>query len=966
MPKIYVIGYYNHDNIGDEQYKLSFEYLFQSFSSKVVIDSVEFVDCDKIGNAAIDERDIILLGGGDILNNYFLDKINAFFSSKRNKILAVSVGLPYAGILINTQKLSIIDYLFIRTQQDKELISQYFLPERTFFFPDVSYFLVKRNVLREKTWERINGYPEYLNSKGILGNGDYSVHFAAIKDKIAGWYKTGKKIIVLSLNRHIYSPKYMEEYKKIVGKWGEFVAQLVKNDMVVVFLPFNTVDKIAKREDNMENDLLIHEDVLQDIATSGLLEPGLISERIITVATTLNVEDMLSLYDYFYMSIPMRFHACLFSTFKRVPMIPVFTTQKIYNLMLDLSWDYFYEMDKNNIDIPLDLDVSRLWLFLQKWLNPGFYLQGKKKLEILCTDFFEKGHQDGLVFLEEKIGEEYARIKTTGFRNQNDVLIEEIFTKVSRYAETGGGVSDFRLLKATNMRWNVVHMVSYYLTKNVDSIYIHGLMEKMFQTVVIEKEGAMEERGTFKYKDEWLWIIKDRQLAQYNQRKRWVENGGGNAGNIKKGYFCLNYLEQEDYSNVHRSGWQYVFENIQHLESSQSPLLLDLYLDKTFHWKKEIYNLLGVIPYKQSWVGFIHHTMDTSFSHYNIPNMVKNPDFIASLAYCKGLFVLSKLLKAQLEQYLRKMAIGNIPRVYAFIHPTEIKNIPTFNMRSFLANTDKKLVHVGGWLRNIFSFYFLKLPETSQYKMEILNCGGLWRLFNKSTSSVFKNQPHSLRKAIIKGNHMNNYFPEDSFLEKIQSAFSVVAPAASNGAQTSSDEVALSQSGAIDDLEVRQPQQNAGLILNASQNVSQNATEITNNWNKHFYDFLASLDEKMEIIEHLDNDKYDELLSENIVCIHLVDASAVNTLIECIVRNTPIIVNRHPAVVELLGPWYPLYYGDSRGGVGHLITMNSQVEYLLKDLKNIELAHEYLKKINKTPFKIETFIQQLIQVINSL
>ena len=98
-------------------------------------------------------------------------------------------------------------------------------------------------------------------------------------------------------------------------------------------------------------------------------------------------------------------------------------------------------------------------------------------------------------------------------------------------------------------------------------------------------------------------------------------------------------------------------------------------------------------------------------------------------------------------------------------------------------------------------------------------------------------------------------------------------------------------------------------------------------------------------IEHLENEKYDHLLTENIVFINLVDASAVNTLIECIIRETPIIINKIPAVVELLGEKYPLYFGE-----------NDNIYDLLKNDSKICKAHRYLKKINKEKFYINTFI----------
>ena len=65
---------------------------------------------------------------------------------------------------------------------------------------------------------------------------------------------------------------------------------------------------------------------------------------------------------------------------------------------------------------------------------------------------------------------------------------------------------------------------------------------------------------------------------------------------------------------------------------------------------------------------------------------------------------------------------------------------------------------------------------------------------------------------------------------------------------------------------------------------------------------------------HLPNDAYDALLAENLVFVELYDASANNTVIECIARATPLLINRLPAVVEYLGESYPLYCADPADG----------------------------------------------------
>jgi hypothetical protein len=131
-----------------------------------------------------------------------------------------------------------------------------------------------------------------------------------------------------------------------------------------------------------------------------------------------------------------------------------------------------------------------------------------------------------------------------------------------------------------------------------------------------------------------------------------------------------------------------------------------------------------------------------------------------------------------------------------------------------------------------------------------------------------------------------------------------------------------------------------------------------NNWIRHLEEHLDHMKQSVSIINNLSNNEYDELLSENIVFINLVDASAVNTLIECIVRDTPILVNRHPAVVELLGDSYPLYYNS------YYDKNDSNIDiYPLLTLQKIKAAHKYLANLDKTKYKIEYFTKSLENIL---
>jgi hypothetical protein len=150
------------------------------------------------------------------------------------------------------------------------------------------------------------------------------------------------------------------------------------------------------------------------------------------------------------------------------------------------------------------------------------------------------------------------------------------------------------------------------------------------------------------------------------------------------------------------------------------------------------------------------------------------------------------------------------------------------------------------------------------------------------------------------------------------------------------------------------------IIKNCSQNTSHN------NWHRHHKNHIEKIRNSVEVMEHLSDTDYDKLLSENIVFLNLIDASAVNTVIECIVRNTPLIVNRTPAVVEILGADYPLYYGDIDGNTDDDYYMNFQIVSLLSDTKNLKNAHKYLSNMNKDKFSMENLMSDIIDLIKTI
>jgi hypothetical protein len=86
------------------------------------------------------------------------------------------------------------------------------------------------------------------------------------------------------------------------------------------------------------------------------------------------------------------------------------------------------------------------------------------------------------------------------------------------------------------------------------------------------------------------------------------------------------------------------------------------------------------------------------------------------------------------------------------------------------------------------------------------------------------------------------------------------------------------------------------------------------------------------LLPYLDSRAYDELLAENIVFLDLYDSTANNTIVECVVRMTPVLVNPLPAVVEYLGEGYPFYFSDLR-----------EAARKAQDTELVVAAHQYLR-----------------------
>ncbi len=104
----------------------------------------------------------------------------------------------------------------------------------------------------------------------------------------------------------------------------------------------------------------------------------------------------------------------------------------------------------------------------------------------------------------------------------------------------------------------------------------------------------------------------------------------------------------------------------------------------------------------------------------------------------------------------------------------------------------------------------------------------------------------------------------------------------------------------------------------------------------------------IDVINYLSVSDYERIFQDNLIFLDLVDSSANNTVVECVVHKTPILINRLPALEEYLGKNYPLFYETLE---------EASVKCENQDL--IIESHNYLKELDKGQHSLDFFVKSV-------
>lgn len=404
---------------------------------------------------------------------------------------------------------------------------------------------------------------------------------------------------------------------------------------------------------------------------------------------------------------------------------------------------------------------------------------------------------------------------------------------------------------------NVSKAVCYEITGIIGSKYEWGFHQKLLETC-----DFFDEMVDYTYKQ----FIKD---------------------SIKtRGEINMSVYNQDNFKGLHRAGWQYVVDSMRCLDSPFG-LMFDTYLDRTFVWGSDVLEQKGIIPYTSPWMGFFHHTFDSTFSKNNCKVAMQNPLFIQSLPSCMAIVCLSTYL---VEEFRYRLA-SRFPHIkfIRLFHPSSFVD-DQWNLNAFVEKRIK-LVNIGAWYRNPFSIYAI---ETN----------GKFDKFALHGREMHQNFPPA-SKIVIDDEMLDTGYSKNKWIQ-----------------------YCVDYMRRID-------------ISTGTYHIDDD--EDTN----MFSQMIRRMKRSVTELSKLSNDDYDKLLTECVVFLDLVDASACNTLIECIVRNVPICINRIQPVVEYLREDYPLYY-NSIDEVPTILTR-----------KNIIAAHLFISNMDKDFLRVENFVNNI-------
>ncbi|CAH6421728.1 Polysaccharide pyruvyl transferase [uncultured virus] len=841
--KILVIGYYNKGNLGDDAYQGVMD---QFFPNSIL----EFIGSRRLSTIKSEDYDAIVVGGGDIINDYFNNDIQPFLKNFKGPKIAFSIGIPFPS-LINDKYLGHFDHVFTRNYEDLRDLQKLLGSHRAHFVPDIALAYKPSRPHKSIT----------TDASGKLNAGERG--FPSFTGKV-----DQKKCGVFLVGNLMDFPKIVEDIGHLIGKVA------LTHDVVLYCFNPTEDTKISEHVRDVTLNRLNNSHT-DDTRLNGLLSNAKNGNRIVVDTNKYTAQEMIDIMTELDFAVCMRYHSHIFCTVAGTPFMSISSTRKTRSYMKQAGLTtYQYEIPLNAYGTPIDSSYEEMRKIC------SYTIKDRGLISERIRQFLEQTR----FLLSSKQAYRLLSVNKTDVRN---------------------GVADF--IRETEDHQNAARLLSNYVIGYPDSPYVWGMYEKFkvagedILDVIHDSTQYLLYHGAI-LKNEFFDLIKGDNIIPLS----------------------IDLREYQSYRGAHRGGWYLACEELYKLSSvnekgDHNGIICDMYVDRTFHWAGSYMSYQGAIPYTSPWCGFVHHTPDTTYSNYNTEALFRKNEFIQSLHTCVALFTLSE----PLSKFLREKLASIAPhiKVITFAHPV-VNPDTKFTPKHYIHNKEPKLINIGAWLRNPFTIY--RVPDIP------------------------------LEKAILMGKDMKDHVPPDYF----NIAY---------GDKVPSGKISLDKKLQLQPKLPCRPE--PGLIprwvlmltewlrtLGIHSVYYDNGTLYIKE--KHRVNEIKSkvsdMIKKVTTIQFQSNDEYDNMLSQNIVFLDLIDAAAVNTIIECIVRKTPVVINKIPGTAALLGENYPMFYQNV-----------DEIPALLSR-ENIEKTYKYINKLDTKRYQMSYFIDHMIDVSGNL
>ena len=316
-PTVLVYGYYGQHNTGDDAFMEVFKWIYRNRPEQLVFCSPE---------EAIPALpyEYCILGGGDVLNDYFMEPLIKYLPNI--PIYAIGVGMPYAND--NTGFLQLI------IARNHQLFGD--LPFQ--YYPDLAFLLQYVTGLCPMVH-----LPAFSGGHGGRGPAIIAPTYQSIKPR-------GRRMkIGVSLPRSWYNPNYAMDYANLCRTVGQALAMIaILEDAEIHFIAFSYND--AEHDRTLYDDIALHMAMAADRIVFVDLNPRdpLHGHR---------VYETLEYIGYMDFMICGRFHAHIFSIIHHRAFISLSCSRKCELLMEDLGMPLF-RLTTNGEDVPVALDFT--------------------------------------------------------------------------------------------------------------------------------------------------------------------------------------------------------------------------------------------------------------------------------------------------------------------------------------------------------------------------------------------------------------------------------------------------------------------------------------------------------------------------------------------------------------------------------------------------------------------------------